>query len=761
MTHPAVVSFRVTGSLENIIEIAQQLAWITATFRVPVYGQVSYSSVLLSETGGMTFDLTPTPLEEVGRVINSSTCWLPLFANGIIARGLAVPARDGELGIELPFALMTSLANVMYPVFHADGVYLRGFSNLLFPTRISFDRKSVQWHLNTSAKAHSHLPHGTLPGTADGSEWAKCDDLERLASVPRTFLGCYRQVQVELGTSDSAERTGNITYSNADDEKPAPGLTPKSATTGFPGMGFWSFHLNMEFVLPKGLISTMEPGEYLDMLELAKDTPLIIYDNAEKKRRAWLVPQLGVVLHMAHIWAHDKTDLLHPIPSAASHWDAGEAAINVIRKHSKVPLREGLTEDKEYRLRDLIGRMLTSFDKVAEVEALARLEPGRTVKLGGSKLYGWELLDIVAGRKILFRKQVEISEDWMVLGANTIVLLCQNFGDIIQPSPHLRLCPTAKNLYQGQYQLTATIKCLQRLAEERCGSKDSACLRVANQAYWLAPSNGIFKDCAHGIDSTHGKPTKCAKIPQQILRNYVDPKAYRVLPIEGAVTFGKKRKQERIAAPAAPPPSTRYKAKHINSFAFELHGSRRGDGVANTTNNDGKLFPKATHGSHKKGSRFRGLMGKMADLLDGKEEKKQSSSPKQDMPSQQHAESIAHSVSSPLINDSPPVFELPDTRPEAETLQARRETLPDQGIQSSAKDDRKANAPRTRKANVTPLSSHQPASQVPNGSMDEIVERNLRRTIKAENLRELEAREPTRLDRPRRTRSEDGLRKPP
>ncbi len=182
-------SFLLSGSLEQIIVVAQQLAWITASFRVPFYGQVSYSEFLITRTGNMVFDLFPTPLEEVRERV--SACWLSLFANSIIARGLAVPARDGEIGIEIPFSLMTALANVMYPVFHTDGIYLRGFSNLLFPAKISSDMKSVQWHLVTSTRARSHLPHGTLPGTTDKTEWAKCDDFNQLASAPRTFLGCY------------------------------------------------------------------------------------------------------------------------------------------------------------------------------------------------------------------------------------------------------------------------------------------------------------------------------------------------------------------------------------------------------------------------------------------------------------------------------------------------------------------------------------------------------------------------------------------
>ena len=225
------------------------------------------------------------------------------------------------------------------------------------------------------------------------------------------------------------------------------------------------------------------------MLDHAKDTPLIVYDNAKTGKRAWLVSQLGVVLHMAHVWACDKTDLLRPIPTAVRHWDSGEAALSVIKRHSKDESRDGVEEDKTYCLSDLIGRLLRRLHNLAETDALAKQEPSRSVKFEGSKLYGWELLDVVRGKKTIFRKQVDISQDWMILGEESVVLFCQNFGDVIKPAPNIRLCPLAQSVHQGQDQLTATIKCLQRLSEERCGSKDSACLRIANQAYWLSPGD--------------------------------------------------------------------------------------------------------------------------------------------------------------------------------------------------------------------------------------------------------------------------------
>ena len=61
--YPTVASISVTGLLNHVIEIAQQLAWITTSFRIPKYGQVSYSEAILERTGSMNFNINLLELE--------------------------------------------------------------------------------------------------------------------------------------------------------------------------------------------------------------------------------------------------------------------------------------------------------------------------------------------------------------------------------------------------------------------------------------------------------------------------------------------------------------------------------------------------------------------------------------------------------------------------------------------------------------------------------------------------------------------------
>ena len=370
------------------------------------------------------------------------------------------------------------------------------------------------------------------------------NDLERLALASRTFLGYCRAVEVHLGTQAAIESYEAVTFSGADDEAPGLGISPKSVTTGTPGIGIFSFQVSMDIVLPKGLYSTAEPGWYLDLVDLAKEERVLVYDSAQKGQRAWLLPTLGVVLHIAYIWAVGK-DLVASLPYAAPHWDSGQASFEAIQRYSKEELRDSMEDDKSYTLKDLIGRLLISLDKLNETEAHARSEPSRSVRLQSSKLFGWELLAVAQGKKIVKRKQIDLSEDWMILGADNLVLFCQNFGDIIRPASGIRMCQLGNLARYGKNYLTAPIKCLQTLSIENSGCKNSTFLRLTNQAYWLPPEDDVFGDYTQCLQPYHGKFGKCSKTPQQLLTK--EPSSHKTCkspPIEGAISFGKRKLQK-------------------------------------------------------------------------------------------------------------------------------------------------------------------------------------------------------------------------
>lgn len=479
-------------------------------------------------------------LEEVSDVVGA--CWVLLFVNGVIARGFPIPKRYGEQGIELPFVVMVSLAKTMYPVYAAGGVYLKGFSNILFPTRI-FEMGTVQWHLMTMVDSKTRMPNGKTPNEDEQHTWDKTGDLETLTSASRTFLGYCRRVDVHLGTEKLTGSIKCVGYSGLENEKPGLTLKPRSVTTSTSGMGIWGLGCNIDITLPKGLFVTIEAGWYSDMVDDAKNRPIIVCDVAKEVRRAWLVPTLGVALHMAYIWARDKEDLVSQLPFAAVGWDSGQAAYDVIKNHSKDVLRDESVNGKDYLVKDLLGRLLSGIDEMREAEALAQLESGRTISLSRSKLHGWDLLAIAQGKHIVSRQQLDTSAQWRSLGSETLTLFCRNVGKLIVPDASLRICSKADTMLNEQDLLFATIKCLRQLSEEKGGYDDSGSLKLANHAYWC-PGKSLCWGSNNCASDLTAQRMCCSDISNlQQVAKCPSSKTMGSLPDEGAVVFGSRKAQ--------------------------------------------------------------------------------------------------------------------------------------------------------------------------------------------------------------------------
>ena len=227
----------------------------------------------------------------------------------------------------------------------------------------------------------------------------------------------------------------------------------------------------------------------------------------------------------------------------------------------------------------------------------------------------------------------------------------------------------AQSVHCGQHQLTATIKCLQQLSEERCGSKYSACLRIAKQAYWLSPGDELFKDCTHGTGDSHTKATKCEKLPQQILRGYVNPKSIETPPIEGAITFGERRLQKPIPPAQPAPQPTSQKIQHINGTALRTKTISAPEVDANLANADGNAMydntgeangntavahlSKALASVHRRKSTFSGLISRMAAKSEAKWEKKLAPPPRDDVPCELHAGPSADHQEESNVHEKP------------------------------------------------------------------------------------------------------------
>ena len=135
----------VNNEKKALIEIAQQLAWLTAACRRPVCGELTLSDNLFFVTDKGTLQISTLPVKEV--VQHDEACWIPLFFESVIAHRWPIPDRGNENDIELPFHLMTALAGPLLPL-KLDGVFcLKVHSRMLFLTAVtSGGSHRVPWH---------------------------------------------------------------------------------------------------------------------------------------------------------------------------------------------------------------------------------------------------------------------------------------------------------------------------------------------------------------------------------------------------------------------------------------------------------------------------------------------------------------------------------------------------------------------------------------------------------------------------------------
>ena len=385
-------TFIASGEKAFLVAIAQQLLWLTASFRLPRYGQLCYADALLLNTEPGTFLICSIPLQEaidLGR----NLCWWPLLLGSVITRNYPIPARQQERGLELPFHLMITLAGPLKPRLLDGGIYLQGYLRLLFLTASS-KLGSIQWHL-VAQEDHRDQLHEEL---IQDYEWLVIRDLEDLANRC-TFLGHYRSVVMDLGTEKPVQYCKDIRPANADDESQRPKLPPPSVTWGISGGVVFTAHANLQLVYSKALALAIDGSgqRFLDILNLAVAKPVILYDDDSKNERGWMVPWLLVMLHMVHTWAARCGTVDRGVPHTQPICNSAQQAKRLVGENRSFVLRDGdgECESDKKTMEDLLQEYWQAMIQ-REGENLRPLkEDTRGVELSQSQLHGWDYMDIV------------------------------------------------------------------------------------------------------------------------------------------------------------------------------------------------------------------------------------------------------------------------------------------------------------------------------------------------------------------------------
>ena len=188
------------------------------------------------------------------------------------------------------------------------------------------------------------------------------------------------------------------------------------------------------------------------MCAQAKVEPQLIYDIHAK--RAWLIPKLSVMLHMAHAWAREFTTLT-PIPFAQASSDGGESALAAIKDNSNLVIGD-LGDHQGASLKDLMTFLWQNLNLQQTI---------RKSKVA-STIYGFDFMDLVTSPKAIKLRSHSIGDTrigWTdILDVIDGIIFVANSGDAVIPVHGNTLSnsiwPTVPT---GRNYLTTTVLCLQ------------------------------------------------------------------------------------------------------------------------------------------------------------------------------------------------------------------------------------------------------------------------------------------------------------
>jgi hypothetical protein len=486
----------VKGTSELLVQIGQQLVWLASVFSSPIPGRIAFvegdilsiksPESLTTATSSATFEIKP------GRVLNlqetTLTCWHGLFVNTVIAHEFPIPSRSCEIGIELPFELMTALAHIRYPADVDKGIILKGFSTLLFPTSsISKQKNTVQWHYIQSP-TDDRVPLSE----AKKHSWNQSSDLESLKKA-RCMLGYYRRAVINLGTEDSGY--DQISFSTAGKAKRRFSLAGLGVNIGIPKFGGPSVSAN--YTLNKTLMKGISSRDFDQVVRRAKNLSFVVYDT--KTSRGWLVPAISVILHLCLAWAHQNPSLVDtPITPAERSRDGRQAALKAVKDNALKKLYDTASNPpKAYCFKDLVECLWEGVDKIFDVKAE---QDESRYKQG--VLQGWEFMQIVQEEPNIRPKEVKVDGLWPKLSwdPNVVVLFGQSIGEAIKADtgdPKANCCESWVQIPEHNNLLTASMECMKQLSL-KCGVNDTGTyLKLTEGLYWNFPETSPFGACQH------------------------------------------------------------------------------------------------------------------------------------------------------------------------------------------------------------------------------------------------------------------------
>jgi hypothetical protein len=381
----------ISGTSYRIAETLEQLAWLAATLRPHMEGQLTVSDIdfvvrqtTIGQSVEPVFYISLYSQDEVYQPSSDAPgqCWTSLFTQSVLAYGFSLYDTNrpkGMLGLEIPFGIMAKFAGVRYPVLFGQRFAFASESSILIPQTISGD--SVQWHFQEIKNLTTHDENTEEPDPQQEGL-----DMERLLKS-RAFLGYSKSSEVLLGTAEFADveiSRSQVSRARPSIEFKLDDLVNIGLTKGITAA------ITIPWRCRRGQSVLVEAKDLNvnERFDRAARTSTLLYDD--EKCIAYLVPQMSVVIQMASTHVRKYSSLNgSAIPRADRSADGGTAVRRAIEtaQNLEVPMT---IESQKYI--DIVEGFLDIFEQRRVQIWVDRREYGSfSLKKG---LRGWDYTDI-------------------------------------------------------------------------------------------------------------------------------------------------------------------------------------------------------------------------------------------------------------------------------------------------------------------------------------------------------------------------------
>jgi hypothetical protein len=578
----------VAGSKDNIVEIAQQLAWLGSVLRTSPSGQVSRSHCqisprsLMSEHMAFSMEFIVTPLE-----LDEKSCWHELFFNPVIAYNFPIDPRNFGSGLEIPIHMMAALGGASMAVEFNGGIVLKGLSSMFVP--IKRNGASIQWHYIRN-EDDSRMPYSEVDDRCPGRALVACVGFDSLTTT-RAFLGWWGHTTSHLGTADANYH--NLDWSST--REPERSIVFRGGSLGFQNIG--SGEVNFSPGPKDGKLHISRNGPYQNIVKYASQTPVLLYDTVEK--RGWLVPASAVIAHIAQMRHFRERfsingKLVELVPT--------DPTMNVYKGAEKMLLENISTKlscDKlgteDFSFRDLVLNIWSLLEILMEkdIKMESTREPSVNVKWKPN-LRGWEFMDVVAEKSPMCQKETYIQKShggWLdfVQDLNALVFFASGFEDIIQPAQDdiAGLCQKWQRVPKNKDYLTASVSILNNLYEEAGSRLTKKHLTSTHLQWHRGPS--LFETCPNRTcyDCT------CDRLQQIIYKNVltsgkINPPG--LLEERGAAIFGQTQHSSSLTIFSPRQTKSDYIYSQVNAPLLQSECLPKGSVLSSETSGDENYF---------------------------------------------------------------------------------------------------------------------------------------------------------------------------